>query len=48
MYHSQKTELDKANSEISKYKNSYEEAIKESNSYKSELDKINEANLTKE
>ena len=48
MYHSQKTELDKANSEISKYKNSYEEAVKESNSYKSELDKINEANLTKE
>lgn len=48
MYHTQKAELDKANSEKDKYKSSYEEAIKTSDSYKSELDKINEANLTKE
>lgn len=48
MYHAQQAKLDKANSEADKYKNSYEEAIKTSDSYKSELDKINEANLTKE
>lgn len=47
-FHSKNAELEKATSEVSKYKSELEAIQKQSDSYKVELDKINTANLTKE